>query len=433
MKVGKSNWVVIDESMSAWRPRTTRLGGLPHLSHVPRKPEPLGTEFKCTADPESGCMLALEIQRGKEAMKTQTYNSDYGNTCGCTMRLMTTTKGDDDVCVGVKGDAWFGSIKTCANLKAKGFESVLQIKQNSALFPKHYVNDILKDAPGGVFIVLSGSLNGIPLIATGYRYSRKTILYFVMSERAGTTVLGDPYRMKYTDRYGNLCERLVDRPDFISRYFKDSNKIDAHNHVRQYELGLEKKWPTRDPIFRLVTTIIGMNVTDTWKLAFHHRIIDPNRAAFGEDKKTSIQRFAEFLSIQLISCASSLLSEVDPIKNMRLIDVVSESSLLSDLSKQQSSVDTVNSLRPPLMDANNCLHRLVKLPKKGGADQKKDSLSRKCKLCWEKGVRHDVTYYCFDCGMNASFCSPDLFNKDRDCFLDHVRQIKRILPKRKRE
>ena len=182
-KIHKSQWAVIDESMSAWRPRTTRLGGLPHLSHVPRKPEPLGTEFKCTADPASGCMLALEIQQGKEAMKHQTYNSDYGNTCGCTLRLMNITKGDDDVCVGVKGDAWFGSIKSCANLKSKGYESVLQIKQNHALYPKNFVNEILKDAPGGVSIVLKGSLNGITLIATGYRYSRKTILYFVMSER----------------------------------------------------------------------------------------------------------------------------------------------------------------------------------------------------------------------------------------------------------
>jgi hypothetical protein len=41
-----SYFKVLDESMSAYRPRTTQYGGLPHLSFIGRKPEPLGTEFK---------------------------------------------------------------------------------------------------------------------------------------------------------------------------------------------------------------------------------------------------------------------------------------------------------------------------------------------------------------------------------------------------
>ena len=36
----------LDESMSAFVPRTSRTGGLPHLSFIKRKPEPLGTELK---------------------------------------------------------------------------------------------------------------------------------------------------------------------------------------------------------------------------------------------------------------------------------------------------------------------------------------------------------------------------------------------------
>ena len=416
--------------MSSWRPRTTKLGGLPHLSHVPRKPEPLGSEFKCTADPVTGCMLALEVQRGKEAMKKLTYNSEYGNTCGCTMSLMELTKGVDAICLGVKGDAWFGSVKNCANLKAKGFESIFQIKQNSALFPKEYVNEILKDAPGGVSIVMSGSLYGIPLIATGYRYSRKTILYFVMSDRAGKTTAGDPYRMKYTDRYGNLCEREVERPDFISKYFNDSNKIDAHNQVRQSELALEKKWPTKDPFFRLASTFIGMCVTDCWKLAFHHKLIDSNRAAFSDDKKTTIQRFAGYLSLQLISCASTLLSESDPIDNIRCVEISSntDSSLLSDMTKNVSN-ETVDSIRT-LADASKTTHRLCKPPKRDTDGQKKYSMTRNCKMYLENGDRHQVTYYCYDCGMTASYCSPDSFNKERDCFAKHVRLVKKDIPKR---
>ncbi len=62
-----SKWLSVDESMSAWRPRTTVTGGLPNLSFVARKPEPLGTEFKNSACPILGVIRHLEIQRGKKA------------------------------------------------------------------------------------------------------------------------------------------------------------------------------------------------------------------------------------------------------------------------------------------------------------------------------------------------------------------------------
>ena len=43
-----SEIMAIDESMSAYRPQTTKTGGLPHISYILRKPEDLGTEFKST-------------------------------------------------------------------------------------------------------------------------------------------------------------------------------------------------------------------------------------------------------------------------------------------------------------------------------------------------------------------------------------------------
>ena len=54
--------------MSAFKPQTRPLGNLPNLSHIMRKPEPLGTEFKVVADATTGIMLNIEIQKGKEQM-----------------------------------------------------------------------------------------------------------------------------------------------------------------------------------------------------------------------------------------------------------------------------------------------------------------------------------------------------------------------------
>jgi hypothetical protein len=45
---------LLDESMSSWRPRKIKTGGLPNTSFILRKPEPLGTEFKSMACSETG-------------------------------------------------------------------------------------------------------------------------------------------------------------------------------------------------------------------------------------------------------------------------------------------------------------------------------------------------------------------------------------------
>ncbi len=37
-----SRWISADETMCAWRPRKTATGGLPNISFIIRKPEPLG-------------------------------------------------------------------------------------------------------------------------------------------------------------------------------------------------------------------------------------------------------------------------------------------------------------------------------------------------------------------------------------------------------
>ena len=50
---------VSDESMSAFRPRTTKNGNLSNPSWIMRKLEPLGTEFKSVSEAITGVMMAL--------------------------------------------------------------------------------------------------------------------------------------------------------------------------------------------------------------------------------------------------------------------------------------------------------------------------------------------------------------------------------------
>ena len=287
---------ILDESMSAFRPRTSKTGGLPNISYILRKPEPLGTEFKSCVCPITKVMVHLEIQRGKNGMADQLYNKKLGATTGCTVRIAQRVSQTyiDGTVETVKGDAWFGSVKAVCNVCRSELggekEAVFQLKNNSRGYPKKAITEFLQDEPGGASIVLKATDpdTEVGLVVVGYKYNSKAILFFIASEGAGTTRNGAPYRMKFPDRHGNIVVRDIPRPSLISRYFEQSNCVDVHNQLRQYALRLEKNWVTSDPYFRLHTTLTGINVVDTFRLCQHHSIFQMNNAALPIQEKSDI-------------------------------------------------------------------------------------------------------------------------------------------------
>jgi hypothetical protein len=368
----------------------------------------------------------MEIQRGKEGMKDALYNRQYGATAGCTVRLLENSipQGQGNIRHGIRADAWFGSVKAAMEVGIRGHECVFQVKTNSALYPKAFIEDALADAPGGVHIVLEGKAsNGVPLAAIGYRYSRKTTLFFVCTRNAGSTVKGAEYVMKYTDGYGNICTRLVDRPDLIAKFFASSNVIDTHNQLRQFLLALEKKWLTQNAYFCLATTYLGINVVDTYHLANHHKIIN---VSANDEKKMSVCTFAGILANQLITQAEQLSMEPsaqfkDDTATLPTVSVT-EKSPTSRLSSITSADMDGKLIIRQLEDVNQQLHFLVKYELTTDPSGRKRTKARQCKLCHIEGRgRKDTMYYCISCGLKSSFCN----DSNRDCFKQHVAKIKR--------
>ena len=78
--------------------------------------------------------------------------------------------------------------------------------------------------------------SGVELVAIGYKYNKKTVLHFVASPNAGSTVDGHPYEMKWSDDHGNIHVRNVPRPEIISQFFQHANSVDSHNYYRQSNL-----------------------------------------------------------------------------------------------------------------------------------------------------------------------------------------------------
>ena len=161
-----------DESMSAFRPRTTRYGNLPHLSNIARKPEPLGTEFKVTNSTKIGICLYLEIQRGKEGMQSHKYTDEMKKTAACSMRMAEATKnsttnderhGRHDIYLG---DSWFASVDVVVELhKRLNAQFIGVVKTNHSKFPKKWLKTTMKDWLPGSHLVLEATCKGVNLPA----------------------------------------------------------------------------------------------------------------------------------------------------------------------------------------------------------------------------------------------------------------------------
>ena len=267
-------YLLMDESMSAWRPKTSATGGLPNITFEPRKPKPLGTMFKNGVEATTGIMVTQDVVEGSAAQSDKKYVGDLSSLpkkepimahVAETLRQCESANLASGGWVG--GDAWFGSIPCVVELKNKlNVYSTFIIKQNVQYCPLDIIKRILqsrntKGNRAGRHVVMKANISGVDLFLLAYAWSNKRAAYIVSS--CGTTVTHEiPYRSHFTDDYGNVTFKEIPRPSIAHFYFELCPLIDNHNKDRQGILGLEDCWPTKNPWFRLITTLIGMSVVD---------------------------------------------------------------------------------------------------------------------------------------------------------------------------
>ena len=100
---------------------------------------------------------------------------------------------------------------------------------------------ILAEKPAGTYLSLYTKYEGVYLIAMGYKYNKKSVICFIATLGSGmTSYMSEAYIRRFTDGFGNICEKPIMRNDLASLYYKFSNVIDTHNNERQYQLKLEK-------------------------------------------------------------------------------------------------------------------------------------------------------------------------------------------------
>jgi hypothetical protein len=205
--------------------------------------------------------------------------------------------------------------------------------------------------PGGVHIVLTAvhPTTKLKMVAVGYKYSRKNTSLFIASAGAGSTTPGTPYEMKYHNEKGNQCFRYVDRPDLVSFYYENNNKVDILNQLRQGYLRLEKKWVTTSPYFRMETSRIGMCAVDTFSIAFFYNLFSKVNFNHGrQEDYWNTRRLGGVLSRQILhlACAisgrRSLLGSRSANVNTTLVSRAMKIKSADEEKRQQLIIDNKN-------------------------------------------------------------------------------------------
>lgn len=305
---------VLDETISAFRPQTTATGNLPHLSYIQRKPEPLGTELKVSMCSELQVLKHLYLCRKKndKSSVSEFENKTKKKTALVSLELMKKTCMSESENELFLGDAWFSSIElavlTATNLHA---HYIGVVKTNHSRYPRKYLKQVMDKWPGGSYLNLTTTIDGVKLYATGYKYCNRKALNFLWTDGAGSTEPGSPYEAVWMDSNGNRSVRFIERPSVVSCYFERSNGIDVSNQMRQFELKLEKVWKTNCGYFRLLTTLIGCNVVDCWRLYRHH--CRPQH----RHKHISLLDFTSMLAYDMLH--NNITDEVDLCNNINVL------------------------------------------------------------------------------------------------------------------
>ena len=285
---------IVDESMAGWVPKGSKLGGLPNCTMEPRKPVPLGTVLKDTAEGTTKLVVHTDpvmtpsVQDRKDFATKRTFSPDtkssfepHSSHVAEVLRQACYSRLGDGCWTG--GDAWFGSAQTVLALKLEevvrvdkdgnetrkplNVESSFVIKNNTRLFPRAPMFAALRarhpKRMAGHWVVFKATIRGVNVLAIGYAWSNSSVAY--MMSTAGNTNCGPKNCTCFDSNCG--CDhggetKQHPRPHIVDFLFRQLPIIDGHNSKRQNSIQIEKCWPTKCAWFKLMNAFVGQSVVN---------------------------------------------------------------------------------------------------------------------------------------------------------------------------
>jgi hypothetical protein len=187
---------------------------------------------------------------------------------------------------------------SCVELmKRLQVHSTFIVKGNDKYYPMAALHSVLTARhgarPAGHWVTMKATISNINIIAVAYAWSQKGVSYFV-STCGSTEPSPIKYQSKFEDEWGNTNSRDIDRPKLAHFLYEYAPLIDEHNKQRQSLLALERIWKTKDPWFRLLTTLLGMTTVDMHRIYRYH-LLNVKRLPFREVDDLGIVKFTDLL------------------------------------------------------------------------------------------------------------------------------------------
>jgi hypothetical protein len=144
--------MLVDESMSGWCPKTTKLGKVPNYTCEPWKPVPLGTMFCNGVECISGILVVQDVVQNSEQQSLKAYYAtksslpDESEIAAHTAEVLHLVDNAKIPKGGwVRGDSWFGSTSTAMEVMSRCVvHSSRVIKQDQQWFPMKPLYAVLK-------------------------------------------------------------------------------------------------------------------------------------------------------------------------------------------------------------------------------------------------------------------------------------------------
>ena len=139
----------------------------PHVTFVPRKPEPVCAEFNDICCAISRVMLRMEFEKAAVYHKDEEYVDELGSyNAAMTTRLSTPFAHQN---AAVYGDSRFGILKAAVKIWKKfKVHSAFDMKTGTSLFPR---DDLIRLCPKehGSLVVMTANIDDLKLYAIGQR------------------------------------------------------------------------------------------------------------------------------------------------------------------------------------------------------------------------------------------------------------------------
>jgi hypothetical protein len=355
---------------------------MPNVKKVPRKPHPIGQEFKSLADYHTSCILRIDTTCDP---KPKEFDDEPGmrNLLATVKRLVKPWFSSGRTVIA---DSWFGSPDAIMMLQKLGLYSIMHVTKRRYWprgMPSTDITQQVEDSQGSHYTMYKRCNDGEKIFTCAYRDTK--IKAFVSS--CGTTIL-DHYK-SIQGRDGSLTD--IKRPQVVSEYEMHKSKFPFY----------------KEKIHIILIDFVGSVDTANNRrdnLTSYHDIISNDRWEM---------RFLGFIlgicEANAFSCYKTFADGGDKMGHSKFKDTMAF-QLLKHCESLVNTTSVSNSNEQMSLRRGD-FHTWVPLPNQNGVKRKRLA----CRTCSWNGKTGTRVGHCCSCNTNLPLC--------KNCYNSHLLEV----------